>query len=133
MITTSDIRPTTRPSVPVLVARGVFGLMGAVKLAGTAYFTFFASAEQGGDPQGVVDWLVVAWSTALAVAFLVLSVRLTDRNLRLIRLTGGLLLIDIAFSVVKLTAYDEPVAMAFMAVDVALLGLLALAATARRP
>jgi hypothetical protein len=37
------VRPTTRV---------LLGLLGAVKLGGTACFLFFASAEAGGDPEG---------------------------------------------------------------------------------
>lgn len=132
MTTTSDARPATRPGLPVLALRGVFALYGAAKLAGTAYFTFFASAAEGGEPSGVVDWLVVGWSTALAVSFLVLAVRLTADDPRPIRVTVGVLVADIAFSLVKLTAYDEPEAVGFITVDLLLLALLAIAVRAGR-
>lgn len=63
------------------VIRALLGLFGAFELYGTAYFAFFASRAQGGDPQGLVEWLVVAWSTALALAFLVAAARLaSDRR-----------------------------------------------------
>ena len=58
----------------------LLGLFGAFKLYGAIYFTFFATAAQGGDPQGIVDWLVVAWSMALAVALMVAAVRLGART-----------------------------------------------------
>jgi hypothetical protein len=64
------------------------------------------------------------------VSFLVLAARLTDEDVRLLRLAAGLLVADVAFSLVKLTAYDEPEALGFMAVDLVLLALLA--AVARR-
>ena len=39
---------------------------------------------------------------------------------------NGLLLVEIAFSLVKLFVYDEPESIGFMAVDLVILGLLAL-------
>ena len=44
---------------------------------------------------------------------------------------GGVLLLDLVFSAVKLTVYDEPEAVLFTAVDLVVIGLLAL--LARRP
>jgi lysylphosphatidylglycerol synthetase-like protein (DUF2156 family) len=107
--------------------RVLLGLFGAFKLYGTAYFTFFATAEQGGDPQGVVDWLVVTWSTALALALLVAAFGLRTADRRIVGVTVGLLLVEIAFSFVKLFAYDEIEALGFMAVDLVVVALLALA------
>jgi hypothetical protein len=124
MITTA--RPATRGGSALLHGtRVLLGLFGAFKLYGTAYFTFFATAEQGGDPQGLGDWAVAAWSTALAVAFMVAAVRL-GRDRRVIPVLAGVLLLDLVFSMVKLTVYDEPEAVAFMAVDLVILGLLSL-------
>ncbi|NEK57552.1 hypothetical protein GCU56_06665 [Geodermatophilus sabuli] len=130
-MTTTAVRTPARTPVALTVARGVLGLFGAVKLAGTAYFTFVASAEAGGDPQGAVDWLVVAWSTALAVSFLVAAVRLGSGGGRALAVLAGVLVVDIVFSGVKLLAYDEPEAVGFMAVDLLLLALLAAVRTRR--
>ena len=105
--------------------RVLLGLFGALKLYGTVYFTFFATAEQGGDPQGPGDWAVVVWSAALAAAFIVAAVRL-GRDRRVPPVLAGVVLLDLVFSAVKLTVYDEPEAVAFMAVDLVILGLLAL-------
>ncbi len=130
--TTNPTPPRTAPRDPLLTGiRVLLGLFGAFKLYGTAYFTFFATAEQGGDPQGVVDWLVVAWSTALALALLVAAVRLRSADRRIVGVTVGLLLVEIAFSFVKLFAYDEIEALGFMAVDLLIVGLLALAVRRR--
>jgi hypothetical protein len=127
MTSTAVRSPTRRTSALLQSTRVLLGLFGAFKLYGTAYFTFFATAEQGGDPQGVGDWAVVAWSTALAVAFMVAAVRLgSDR--RVIPALAAVLLVDLVFSAVKLTVYDEPEAVAFMAVDLVILALLALLA-----
>ena len=124
--TPSPARATRRD--PLLTGiRVLLGLFGAFKLYGTAYFTFFATAEQGGDPQGVVDWLVVTWSTALALALLVAAFGLRTADRRIVGVTVGLLLVEIAFSFVKLFAYDEIEALGFMAVDLVVVALLALA------
>jgi hypothetical protein len=131
-MTTTAVRPRTRGATGLLtVTRVLLGLFGAFKLYGTAYFTFFATAEQGGDPQGLGDWAVAAWSAALALAFLAAAVRLgADR--RVLPVLAGVLLLDLLFSTVKLTVYDEPEAVAFMAVDLVILALLALVVRSRR-
>lgn len=129
-MTTTAVRPSTRAGTALLIGtRVLLGLFGALKLYGTLYFTFFATAAEGGDPQGLGDWAVAAWSAALAVAFLVAAVRL-GRDRRVIPALAGVLLLDLVFSTVKLTVYDEPEAVAFMAVDLLILGLLVL--TGRR-
>jgi hypothetical protein len=124
-MTTTAVRPSTRRDPLLTGTRVLLGLFGAFKLYGTAYFTFFATAEQGGDPQGLGDWAVAAWSAALAVAFLVAAVRLGSDG-RVIPALAVVLLLDLVFSTVKLTVYDEPEAVAFMAVDLVILALLAL-------
>jgi hypothetical protein len=125
-MTTTAVRPATRRSSALLNGtRVLLGLFGAFKLYGTAYFSFFATAEQGGDPQGFGDWAVAAWSAALAVAFMVAAVGL-GRDRRVLPALAGIVLLDLVFSTVKLTVYDEPEAVAFMAVDLVILGLLAL-------
>ena len=127
MSTTVVRSPARRRNVLVRGTRVLLGLVGAFELAGTAYFLFVATAEQGGDPEGMGDWLVGVWSTALAVTFLVAAVRL-GRDPRVVRWFGGVLLLDVVFSTVKLTVYDEPEAVLFMAIDLVILGLLTLIA-----
>ena len=124
-MTTTAARPSTRRDPLLTGTRVLLGLFGAFKLYGTAYFTFFATAEQGGDPQGLGDWAVAAWSAALALAFMVAAVRLGGDR-RVLPVLAGVLLLDLVFSTVKLTVYDEPEAVLFMAVDLLILGLLAL-------
>ncbi len=133
MTTTTAPAPAGRTRRDPLLTgiRVLIGAFGGFKLYGTAYFTFVATAEQGGDPQGVVDWLVVGWSTALALALLVAAVRLRTPDRRTARITAGLLLVEVAFSFVKLFAYDEIEALGFMAVDLLIVGLLALAVRRR--
>ena len=130
-MTTTAVRPSTRRDPLLTGTRVLLGLFGAFKLYGTAYFTFFATAEQGGDPEGLVEWSVGVWSTALGVAFLLAAARL-GRDRRVLPALGGVILVDLVFSAVKLTVYDEPEAVGFMAVDLVIVGLLALT-NRRRP
>jgi hypothetical protein len=131
MSTATSVRPTTRRDPLITGIRVLLGVFGAFKLGGTVWFTFFATAEQGGDPQGVVDWTVATWSFALATALVVAAIRLGNGDRRTAVVTSVLLLVEIAFSFVKLFVYDEPEAVGFMAVDLVLLALLALAARRR--
>jgi hypothetical protein len=131
-MTTTITPPRTTRRDPLLTGiRVLLGAFGVFKLYGTAYFTFFATREQGGDPQGLVDWLVVIWSTALALALVVAAVALRNRNQRIAGVVVGLLAVEIAFSFVKLFAYDEIEALGFMAIDLVLVALLALAVRRR--
>jgi hypothetical protein len=132
MSTTAALRPTTGRTVLLGVTRVLFGLFGTLKLAGTAYFTFVASAEQGGDPQGLGDWSVVVWSTVLGVVYLVVAVRLGSAGRAMVPLVAGLAAVDTIFSVVKLTVYDEPEAMGFLATTLVLLALVIVATRERR-
>ena len=130
--TTTTTAPATRRGPLMIGIRVLLGLFGAFKLYGTLYFTFLATASQGGDPQGVGDWLVAGWSFALAVALIVAAFRLGAGSPRTAVVTSALLLVEIVFSFVKLFVYDEPEAVGFMAVDVVLLALLAVAARRRK-
>jgi hypothetical protein len=125
-MTTTAVRPSTRRDPLLTGTRVLLGAFGAFKLAGTAYFLFFATAEQGGDPEGLLDWSVGIWSTVLASALVVAAVQLRRGDRRMVRIVNGLLLVEIAFSLVKLFVYDEPESIGFMAVDLVILGLLAL-------
>lgn len=130
--TTAPARPASRRDPVVQGTRVLLGVFGAFKLYGTAYFTFVATAEQGGDPQGAFDWFVATWSATLAVSLIVAAVRLRAGGGRVAAVTAGLLVVEIVFSTVKLFVYDEPEALGFMAVDLVLFGLLALAARRSR-
>jgi hypothetical protein len=122
----------TRPrSCASTIACGRSRRSSFAKLAGTAFFLFFATAEQNGDPEGLLDWSVGIWSTALATALVVAAFRLRRGDRRSVQIVNGLLLVEIAFSLVKLFVYDEPESFGFMAVDLVIFGLLAL--ISRRP
>lgn len=127
MATTAPTPVTTRRDPLLAGIRVVLGLFGAFKLYGTVWFTFFATAEQGGDPQGLVDWSVAVWSFALATALVAAAVLLRNPDRRIVGVTVALLAVEVAFSFVKLFAYDEIEALGFMAVDLVVVGLLALA------
>ena len=130
MSTTTDRTATRRPALLLHGTRALLALFGAAKLFGTTYFTFFATVEEG-RVQSTGDWLVAAWSAALAVAFLVAAVRLGGDR-RVLPVLAGVLLLDLVFSAVKLTVYDEPEAVLFMAVDLVIIGLLTLISRRRR-
>jgi hypothetical protein len=125
-MTTTAVRLPTRRDPLLTGTRLLLGAFGAFKLAGTAYFLFFATAAQGGDPEGLLDWSVGIWSTALATSLVVAAFRLRRGDRRIVQVVNGLLLVEIAFSLVKLFVYDEPESLGFMAVDVVIFGLLAL-------
>jgi hypothetical protein len=123
--------PVTRQPVLVTVTRVLAGLFGALKLGSTTFFLLFATAEQGGDPQGFGDWSVGVWSYLIAAGYLVIAVRL-GRDRRILPFTVGLAVADVAFSVVKFFVYDEPESIAFTATTLLLLVLVALASRSPR-
>ena len=123
MSTTTDRPATRRRSLLLHGTRGLLALYGAAKLYGTAYFTFFATAQEGGV-QSAVDWLVAAWSAALAVTFLVAAVRL-GRDRWVVPLLGAALLLDLLFGLVKLIGYGEQESLGIGAVTVVLMALVA--------
>ena len=116
-MTTTAVRPSTRRDPLLTGTRVLLGAFGGFKLAGTAYFPFFATAEQNGDPEGLLDWSVGIWSTALASASIVAADPAAAGGPAHRAVVNGLLLVEIAFSLVKLFVYDEPEAVGFMAVD----------------
>jgi hypothetical protein len=120
--TVSTDRPATGRPWLLYGVRGLLGLFGALKLFGTAYFTFFATAEEGGV-QTTADWLVAAWSAALAIAMLVAAVRL-GRDRWVLPGLGVVLLLDLLFGLVKLVGYGEQESLGFMAVDLVVVALL---------
>ena len=126
-VTTTGPAATRRPLL-LQGTRLLLGLLGAVKLYGTAYFTFFATADQGGV-QTPGDWLVAAWSAALAIAFLVAAVRL-GRDRWVLPALGAVLALELVFGLVKLIGYRERESLAFTAVNLVLVALLV--AVARR-
>ena len=100
----------------------MLALLGAFRLYATAYFTFFATAEQGGV-QTTGDWFVAAWSAALAIVFLVAAVRL-GRDRWALPAVGAALLLALLFGLVKLIGYGEQESVGFMAVDLVVIALL---------
>jgi hypothetical protein len=133
---------TTRPAGPagaatagrrvlVTVACVLLTLFGVVKLGATAYFTFVASAEDGGV-QTVGDWLVAVWSAVVAVGYLFIAVRLGRAGRGVLPLAAGLFAADTAFGAVKLFVYDESESVGITAVTLLLFALVVAAARARK-
>ena len=132
MSTTTAPAPTPTRRDPVVTGtRVLLGLFGAFKLYGTGYFTFLATAEQGGDPQGWFDWSVGGWSWVLGAGYLVIAIGL-GRGRDVVPLTLGLAAADIAFSFVKFFVYDEPEAVGFLATTLVLTALVVASARSRR-
>ncbi len=131
MTTTAQVAPSATRPVLVTVTRVLAALFGTLKLGATMYFLFFATAEQGGDPQGIGDWSVGIWSVILGAGYLVIAARL-GRDSRILPLTIGLAVADIAFSFVKFFVYGEPEAVGFLATALVLLALVVAATRPRR-
>jgi hypothetical protein len=129
-LTTTRPAPATRQSALVTTTRVLAALVGALKLGSTTFFLFFATAAQGGDPQGAGDWSVGIWSYLIAAGYLVIAARL-GRDRRVLPFTIGLAVADLAFSVVKFFVYDEPEAIGFTVTTLVLLALVALASRRR--
>jgi hypothetical protein len=129
--TTRVAPPAVHRPVLVTVTRVLAALFGTLKLSSTTFFLFFATAAQGGDPQGIGDWSVGVWSYVIAVGYLVIAARL-GRDHRVLPFTIGLAVADVAFSVVKFFIYDEPEAIGFTATTVVLLALVVVASRRRR-
>jgi hypothetical protein len=122
---------TAGRSVLVTAIRVLLALFAVVKLAATAYFTFFASAEAGGV-QSVGDWLVAAWSALVAAGYLVVAARLGRHGRGLLPLAAGLFAADVAFGLVKLVAYDETESVGITALTLLLFALVVAATRARK-
>jgi hypothetical protein len=127
--TARAVAPASGRPVLVTVTRVLAALFGVLKLGATTYFLFFATAEQGGDPQGIGDWSVGVWSVVLGAGYLAIAARL-GRDPRVLPLTVGLAVADIAFSFVKFFVYHEPEAVGFLATTIV---LLVLVVAANRP
>jgi peptidoglycan/LPS O-acetylase OafA/YrhL len=130
-VTTTLTPPATDRPVLVPVTRVLAALFGVLKLSATTYFLVFASAEQGGDPQGAFDWSVGVWSLALGVGYLVIAARL-GRDGRVLPLAVGLAVADVAFSVVKFFVYDETAPIPFTVATLVLLALVTASSRRRR-
>ena len=121
--------PATRRGALRITTRVLLVLFGTLKLAATGYFLFVASAAEGGDPQGLGDWLVGIWSIVMGAGYLVIAARLGRRALPL---AAGLTAADVAFSIVKITVYEESAGFVFLAVSLLMLALVAAAERPRR-
>lgn len=119
-------------NVPLISARVLAGLLGTVQLAGASFFLLVAP-EEAVWVGPWVDAPVVALTLASIVLKLGLAVlpRLPDTR----RIVMGLLAVALGVGValVKISLYDEPEGVLFLAFDAALLAVLLLAwRTAKR-
>jgi hypothetical protein len=94
-------------------------------LVGATYFTFFAPAADGGVVT-TYDWFVGLWKITVSLALLAVAVGPgLSRSQRLAVATWAVPA-DLAFSIIKIVQYHESAAVPFLAVDLVLLGLLAI-------
>lgn len=128
-MTTTLARPATDHPVLVTLTRVLAALFGVLKLAATTFFLFFSAQFA---PQSTGDRLVGAWSIAIGLAYLVIAARL-GRDLRVLPMTIGLAVADVAFSGVKFFVYHEPEAIGFTVTTLLLLLLVVAATRTRRP
>ena len=112
------------PSRALWAARALLALLGLAVTAGAIYFTFFASAAEGGDPQGLVEWALGVWGIANGVAFIVVAVLLRHARPKIIRIAQLLVVAHLVFSAIKIAGYGETEAVAIVVVDLAILALL---------
>lgn len=119
-------------NVPLIAARVLAGLLGAVQLAGASFFLLIAPEEA----VWVGPWLdapVVALT--LSSIFLKLGLALLPGLAATRRIAMGLLAvaIGVAVTLLKISLYDEPEGVLFLAFDAVLLAVLTLAwRTAKR-
>ncbi len=121
---TAVSQPPARASVALWAARILLGLLGVVIVFSSIYFTFFASAEDGGV-SAPVDWVVAAWALAMALGMVAVAVRLGAPGT--MRIAVGLVLAHVAFGLVKLVGYGETESVGIFAFDLVLLAVLAAA------
>jgi len=91
---------------------------------GSIYFSFFASAQDGGNT-APVDWVVAAWALAMGLGMVAVAVRLGAPGT--MRIAVGLVLAHVAFGLVKLVGYGETESVGIFAFDLVLLAVLAAA------
>jgi hypothetical protein len=111
---------TTTAPTQLRVAQVLLGLLGAVVLFASVYFSLVAPPE----PVDGLDWLVAAWAFAIGVSALVLAPLLSRRDPTVLLAATVLVASHFAFGIVKLAAYGEGAAVPFMVVDLVLLALL---------
>jgi hypothetical protein len=111
---------TTTAPIPLRAAQVLLGLLGAVVLFASVYFSLVAPPE----PVDGLDWLVAAWAFAIGASALVLAPLLSRRDPAVVLTATALVATHFAFGVVKLVAYHESAAFTFMAVDAVILALL---------
>jgi hypothetical protein len=126
-MSTHALTAPTAPPAPLRAGRALLGLMGAVVVYGSIYF----SAVNPPVEVDAIGWAVGAWALAMGVAFVVTAVRLGRGGEPVRRFAVRLLALHFVFGIVKVVGYDEPEAGTFMAVDALLIALLSRPAVRR--
>jgi hypothetical protein len=104
-----DTATSPRPSLSIAwwAGRVLLFILGLITLFATAFFTFLASPEDGGVTTAI-DWLLAAWSFAVAVGYLWVAARIGAKpGLR--TAVFGLVAAQMVFNVIKMVWYDEMV------------------------
>ncbi|MET7401806.1 hypothetical protein ABZS66_50830 [Dactylosporangium sp. NPDC005572] len=127
MSTTATEAPVaTRKRVPIPVRAAQLVLLvplGAFQLAATVGFSLTT-------PMSGRDYAVAAWAVLMSLAGIVTGLRLA-RGGRAPRAALALLAAQTAFSLVKLTVFDESASLVFLAIVAVCAGLVALPASRR--
>lgn len=124
MTTTTDtVTCVSDKRVLMGIARGLLLLFGVVGLAGATYFSFFATAAEGGVSTGF-DWFIAGWKLVVSLGMVVVSAWPRLERGRRIDLALGLLFADLVFGVIKIVGYEETESLAFSGASLALFGLL---------
>lgn len=128
----TDVVTSPPRNVPLVSARVLAGSLGALQLAGATYFLLIASEEA----VWVGPWLdVPVVALTLSSIFLKLGLALLPALPDARRIAWGVLAvaIGVAVTLIKVSVYDEPEGVLFLAFDAVLLALLVLAwRTAKR-
>ena len=125
---TAGSQPRARSTVALWAARLLLGLLGASIVFASIYFSFFASAQEGGV-SGAVDWVIAAWALAMGLGMVGVAFRLGAPGT--MRMAYGLVLAHVVFGVVKLVGYGETEAVGIFAADLLILAVLAAAGRQR--
>lgn len=127
MIKNNATETTRNNSTRVLtwIAKVLLALVGVVSLAGGVYFTFFASAEEGGVSTGA-DWAVAIWSLTMSIAYLIAAIILAPNRPSTVWFGLAVAVLHIAFGAVKLIGYQEYESAPFFIADLTIVATLLL-------
>lgn len=121
--TTSEVSGREPGNRPLVAARIVSGLAAALALFGVTYFTVFAREEaQFMGPW--VDVPLITWKVAVCVALLTVALAPGLRAATRVQVGIVAAVAELGFTAIKVAFYDEPEAVTFAVLDLAIIGLL---------